>query len=94
MGLVRAILDGKMMEEERAQAAAQGAAQGEAQGRAAEARKFLRLLLRKHFPELESLAQIDEISNVNALETIIESVLDATGADPVRAAILTAAQAN
>ena len=94
MGLVRAILDGKMMEEERAQAAAQGAAQGEAQGRAAEARKFLRLLLRKHFPELESLAQIDAISNVNALETIIESVLDATGADPVRAAILTAAQAN
>jgi hypothetical protein len=94
MGLVRAILDGKMMEEERAHAAAQGAAQGEAQGRAAEARKFLRLLLRKHFPELESLAQIDEISNVNALETIIESVLDATGADPVRAAILTAAQAN
>ena len=90
MGLVRAILDGKMMEEERAQAAAQG----EAQGRAAEARKFLRLLLRKHFPELESLAQIDAISNVNALETIIESVLDATGADPVRAAILTAGQAN
>jgi len=51
-------------------------------------------LLRKHFPELESLAQIDAISNVDALESIIESVLDATGADPVRIAILTAAQPN
>jgi hypothetical protein len=86
MGLMRAILDGKMMEVERAQAAAQG--------RAAEARKFLRLLLRKHLPELESLAQIDAISDVNALETIIENVLDATGADPVRTAILKAAQSN
>jgi hypothetical protein len=88
MGLMRAILDGKMMEVERAQAAAQG----EELGRAAEARKLLRLLLRKHFPELESLAQIDAISSVDALEAIIESVLDATGAEPVRTAILTAAQ--
>ena len=86
MGLLQAIRDGKMMEVERAQAAAQG--------RAAEARKFLRLLLRKHFPELESLAEIDAISNVDALESIIERVLDATDADAVRAAILTAAQAN
>ena len=86
MGLLRAFMDGKGMEVERAQAAAEG--------RAAEARKFLRLLLRKRFPELESLAQIDAISNVDALETIIESVLDATDADPVRTAILTAAQPN
>jgi len=92
MGLLRAILDGKGMEVDRAQAAAQGRAEGEAQGRAAEARKVLRLLLRKHFPELESLAQIDAISNVDALESIIESVLDATGGDAVRAAILTLAQ--
>ena len=90
MGLLRAILDGKGMEVDKARAAAQG----EARGRAEEARKFLRLLLRKHFPELESLAQIDAISNVDALESIIESVLDATGGDAVRAAILTAAQAN
>ena len=72
----------------------EGKAQGQRQGRAAEARKFLRLLLRKHFPELESLAEIDAISNVDALESIIESVLDAGGADAIRAAILTAAQAN
>ena len=103
MGLVRAILDGsKLVQEERDQAAAagraeglaEGQAQGRAQGRAVEARRFLRLLLRKHFPELESLAEIDGISNVDALESIIESIFDASGADPVRAAILTAAQPN
>jgi hypothetical protein len=103
MGLVRAILDGSsLVQEERDQAAAEGRAeglskgqaQGEAQGRAAEARKVLRLLLRKYYPELESVAEIDGISNVDALESIIESVFDASGADPVRAAILTAAKPN
>jgi hypothetical protein len=94
MGLLQAILDGKAMEVERARAAAQGAAKGEAKGRAAEARKVLRLLLRKQFPELESLSEIDAISDMDALESIIESVLDATGADSVRTAILTAAQPN
>ena len=83
MGLVRAILDGsKLVQEERDQAAA------------AEARKCLRVLLRKRFPELESLPEIDTISNVHALESIFESVFDASGADPVRAAILTAAKPN
>ena len=99
MGLVRAILDGSsLVQEERDQAAAEGRAEGLAeglaQGKAAEARRFLRLLLKKYFPELESLAEIDGISNVEALESIIESVFDASGADPVRAAILTAAQPN
>ena len=83
MGLVRAILDGsKLVQEERDQAAA------------AEARKCLRVLLRKRLPELESLPEIDTISNVHALESIFESVFDASGADPVRAAILTAAKSN
>ena len=87
MGLVRAILDGsKLVQEERDQAAAEG--------RAAEARRVLRLLLKKHFPALESLAEIDGISNVEALESIIESIFDASGADPIRAAILTAAKPN
>jgi hypothetical protein len=94
MGLRQAFMDGKGMEVERARAAAQGRAEGEERGRAAEARKLLRLLLRKHFPELESLAQIDAISNVDSLESIIESLLDATGVDAVRVAILTAAQPN
>jgi len=52
-----------MMEEDRARAAAEGRAEGRTEGQAAEARRFLRLLLRKHFPELESLAEIDGISN-------------------------------
>ena len=103
MGLIRAILDGSsIVQEERDQAAAagraeglaEGEAKGRAQGRAVEARRFLRLLLRKHIPELESLAEIDGISNVDALESIIESIFDASGADPVRAAILTAAKTN
>jgi hypothetical protein len=94
MGLVRAILDGSsLVQEERDQAAAEGRAEGLAQGQAA-ARRVLRLLLRKHFPELESLAEIDAISNIDALESIIESIFDASGADPVRAAILTAAKPN
>ena len=55
MGLIRAILAGSsIVQEERDQAAAEGRAEGEAKGRAAEARRVLRLLLRKHFPELES----------------------------------------
>ena len=95
MGLIRAILAGSsIVQEERDQAAAEGRAEGEAKGRAAEARRVLRLLLRKHFPELESLAEIDGISNVDALESIIESIFDASGADTVRAAILTAAKPN
>lgn len=110
MGLLQAFLDGKGMEVERERASAagrakglaegraeglaEGRAEGSAQGRAAEARKFLRLLLRKRLPELESLREIDAISNVDALESIIESVLDAAGADPIRTAILRAAQPN
>ena len=103
MGLIRAILDGSnLVQEERDQAAAEGRAeglaegqaQGQAQGEAAEARRFLRRLLRKHYPELESLAEIDAISDVDALESIGESVFDASSADSVRTAILTAARPN
>jgi hypothetical protein len=91
MGLIRAILDGSnLVQEERDLAAAEG----RAEGRATEARRFLRLLLRKHFPEMESLAEIDAISNADVLESIIESVFDASGADAVRAAILTAAKGH
>jgi hypothetical protein len=100
----------KIVQEERDQAAAEGEARGEARGQArgealgeargqalgqaAEARKFLRLFLRRRFPELESLAEIDAVSSVQALEAIAESVLDAAGPDSVRAAILAAAKPN
>ena len=79
MGMRQAILDGKMMEVERAQAAAQ------------EARRVLRRLLSKHFAELGSLPEIDAISNVDALESIIDSVFDANDAGSIRTAILAAA---
>jgi len=91
MGLVRAILDGSyIVQEERDQAEARG----EARGQATEARKFLRLVLRNRLPELESLADIDAVSNVEALEAIAESVLKAADAGAVRVAILAAAKPN
>jgi hypothetical protein len=94
MGLRQAILDGKMMEVDRAKAAAEGRAEGEAQGQAQEARKFLRLLLRKRIPELESMPEIEAICDVEVLEAIIESVVDGSEAGPVRTAILAAVKAN
>ena len=100
MGLVRAILDGsKIVQEERDRSCGRRASQGtrregEAQGQAAEARKVSAAFAQEALPELESLAEIDAISNVDALESIIESVFDASSADPVRAAILTAAKPN
>jgi hypothetical protein len=51
-------------------------------------------VLRKRLPELETLAEIDAVSNVEALETIAESVLNAADADSVRVAILAAAKPN
>jgi hypothetical protein len=86
MGLLQAILDGKDMEVERERAAAAG--------KVAEARKILRLLLSKQFPALASLTEIDMISNADTLESIIESVLAATSAERIRAAIIAAAQPN
>jgi hypothetical protein len=100
MGLLRAILDGS---KHRARGKGSSRGRRESQGLAGgggrhkdgrRRRAGFCGLLRKHFPELESLAEIDAISNVDALESIIESVFDASGADPVRAAILTAAQPN
>ena len=95
MGLAQAILDGsKMVQEVRDEAAAAGEIRGEIRGQAAEARKFLRLWLRKHCPELQSLPEIDAIASVDDLESIGEAVLDAHNAESIRAAILAAAKPN
>ena len=51
-------------------------------------------MLKRHFPELESLVEIDAISDVDGLESIGESIFDASSADTVRAAILAAARPN
>jgi hypothetical protein len=99
MGLVKAILDGSIVvQQERDRAAAQGLAKGLAQGQAEgtveEGRKFLRLMLRKRFPALELLPEIDAISDITTLESLGELVMDATEAAPVQAAIVAAAQVN
>jgi hypothetical protein len=83
MGLVQAILDGSKIVQERVDEAT-----------AAEARKFLRLLLRKNSPELLSMSEIDAIASVDDLESIGEAVLDAHSAESIRAAILAAAKPN
>jgi len=91
MGLVRAILDAsKIVQEVREE----GVAEGKAEGKAEEARKFLRLLLGKNFPELESLPEIDTVSGVDTLESLIQMTFDARSADQVRAAVLAAAKPN
>ena len=95
MGLIRAILDGsKIVQEEREQAAAAAQAQGQAQGRLEEARKFLRLMLKKHGPELASMPEIDTITDIGVLESLGETALDADGPEAIRAAILAATQVN
>ncbi len=103
MGLVRAILDGSsLVREEREQAAsegrvegkAEGLEEGQAKGRTAEARKFLRLLLKKNFPDLESPPEIDHISDVATLDGLIERAFEAPNSDSIRDAILAAAKAN
>ncbi len=99
MGLIRAILDGSsLVEEERQKGRAEGHAEGQVEGRMQgqlnEARRFLRLLLRKNFPELESLTEIDQISTVETLEDLGEAIIDARNADAVREAILAAARPN
>ncbi len=68
--------------------------EGQVEGRVDEARRFLRLLLRKNFPELESLAEIDRIPTVDKLEALGEVIVNARGSEAVREAILAAAKPN
>jgi predicted transposase YdaD len=72
----------------------EGRVEGRMQGQMNEARRFLRRLLRKNFPQLESLPEIDQISNVETLESLGEAIVDTRDAEAVREAILAAASAN
>jgi predicted transposase YdaD len=93
VGLVRAILDGsKLVEEVREEARAQGEIRGEVRGKMDGERRFLRLLLRKRLPELESLPEIDTIASIERLESLGELVMDAADAGAVRGAIVSAAK--
>jgi hypothetical protein len=91
VGLIRAILDGSsLVQEERDEAEAKGRQEGQV----GEARRFLRRLLRKNFPQLESMPEIDQISTVEALEALGETIIEARDADAVRHAILAVARSN
>jgi hypothetical protein len=84
MGIMRAFLDGSsIVREERAE--------GRTEGQAGEARKILCFLLQRKFPDLDCLPAIEQISSVDQLEKLIETAYDATNADALRTAILTAA---
>ena len=83
--LIEALLDGSIMVQERCEIAR---AEGRREGRA-EAR--LRRLLKRGYPELEALPEIGRI-NLEALESLIDAVLDAETSDAIRAAIVAAAQ--
>jgi hypothetical protein len=91
MGLIKAILDGSSIVQEIRQ---EGREEGLETGRLNEARRFLRLLLRKNFPDLESLNEIDQISSVEVLESLGETIMGARDAGLVRDAIVSAAQPN
>ncbi len=72
MGLVEVIIEGsRLVQEEFA----------EARGRAAEARRLLKLALAKRFPGLETMPELETISSVTVLESLL---LDHAMRDPDR----------
>lgn len=83
-GFIRAYLDGSNLVRELRDEA-------RAEGQAGEARKVLRMSLRAKFPELESLSEIDRISSIEALESLIESVIRSNDEHSIHMAILAAA---
>lgn len=83
--LIEALLDGSTMVQERCDIAR---AEGRREGRA-EAR--LRRLLKRGYPELETLPEIGRL-NLEALESLVDEVLDGAAEDAIRAAIMAAAQ--
>jgi hypothetical protein len=95
MALIRALMDGSsLVQEERDKAWAEGQVSGRKEGEVHEAPRFLRRLLRKNFPELASMPEIDQISTVEALESLGEAIVETRDADRVREAILAAARPN
>ena len=92
MGLVEAIMEGSsLVQEAKEQAASEGHAQGHAQGHeeghasgqalgeAKEARRILRLALFKSFPGLETMPELDRISDVGDLEALLIEQVMVTG---------------
>lgn len=95
MALIRALMDGSsLVQEERDKARAEGQVEGRRQGRLDGARRFLRLLLRKNFSQLQSMPEIDQIPNVETLEALGETIVESRDADRIREAIRAAATPN
>jgi hypothetical protein len=81
MGFVEALLEGSSLVQEARDL-------GEAKGQAAEARRLLRLALSRKFPGLESLPEIDLISDVRRLEALLlDHVMFGVDAEAARQAI-------
>ena len=71
---------------------AKGREEGEAKGRTQEAQRLLRSALRKSFPGLEQLPEIDEIAKIESLEDLLlNEVLPGRDREQVRIAIIRAA---
>jgi predicted transposase YdaD len=77
--------------EGRTEGRAEGRIEGKVEGEAAEARKLLRIALRTQYPDLLVMPEVDQITKVEALESMIEAVLCGSSQDTIRRTILAAA---
>jgi len=64
-----------------------GIAKGMQSGRLEEARRVLRRLLALRFPGLETLPELDAITSPERIESLLEAIVTAGGAEAARAAI-------
>jgi hypothetical protein len=66
-------------------------AKGREEGRQDQTRRLLKLGLRARFPSLENLPEIDRISSIEKLESLIESIFQASDQDTIHDAIVAGA---
>jgi hypothetical protein len=87
MGLVRALLDASsIVQEERDSARQEGRMEGRLEGR----RDVLRVALGTRYPDLLDLKEIDRISNLETLQSLVEMAYSGVSHDSIRQAILNA----
>lgn len=107
MGLVEAILEGSSLVKEAKEKAAEqgwamgmekglaeGRVKGWTEGQSSEARRLLRSCLAARFPGLETLAEIDAIAGVPAMESLLLRIVTAADRDEAMKAIMAATQAR
>ena len=91
MGLIEAILEGSSLVREVADKAAR---EGRAEGRTEGGRLVLRRVLKAKFPGLEEMPEIQLISSVEVLESLIETASTASDRSTIERAISAAARPN